>query len=97
MHMTTTTNVRRIKGGHGCDDPDSRNYNRLGHVDTAGVYHFRDGSTLPVTGVTLVVQEDGSPSTVPTADGERPEWSAQQRLHCVDADLQDAYDASLSA
>ncbi|SNS39951.1 hypothetical protein [Rhodococcoides kyotonense] len=91
--MTTTQNVRRITTSADSSDPDSRNYSRLGYVDNDGVYHFRDGSTLPTIGVTLVVGEDGTPSTVPTPDGERPEWSAQQRLHCVDAELQDAYDA----
>lgn len=98
----TLPNVRRISGS---DNPDDRNYTGLGYVDNAGVYHLPDGRTLPTTGgidypdgrhtegaTTLVIREDATPSTIPTPDGANPEWSALQRLHCVDTKQQDAYD-----
>ncbi|MDV7197035.1 hypothetical protein R4172_05615 [Rhodococcus kroppenstedtii] len=98
----TAPNVRRITGS---SNPDSHHYTGLGHVDKNGAYHFPDGRTLPASGgidypdgrhtdgaTTLVVQEDASPSTMPTPDAANPEWSALQRLHCVDRHRQDAYD-----
>lgn len=95
-------NVRRINGSH---NPDDRSYTGLGYVDKDGVYHFPNGSFLPASGgitspdgthqlgaTTLVVREDGSPSTVPTPDGANPVWSALQRIHCVDTQRQNTYD-----
>ncbi|MFI8567324.1 hypothetical protein ACIGGF_12250 [Rhodococcus sp. NPDC078407] len=95
-------NVRRIFGSH---NPDDRSYTGLGYVDKDGVYYFPNGSFLPASGgitspdgthqlggMTLVVREDGSPSTIPTPDAADPVDSALQRLHCVDTKRQDAYD-----
>ncbi|WP_125458761.1 hypothetical protein [Rhodococcus sp. 1168] len=102
MTAETPPNVRRVSGS---SNPDDRNYTGLGYVDNEGAYHFPDGRSLPVTGgidypdgrhtegaVALIVREDATPTTTPSADGANPIWSALQRLHCVDRAQQDTYD-----
>ncbi|MGV0154958.1 hypothetical protein ACSW29_16650 [Rhodococcus sp. GB-02] len=90
--MAITENVRRIQTGVGAANPDSHDYTGLGYVDSDGVYHFRDGRTLPTHGVTLVVQPNGVASTPGPNDGADPEGSRLRRLHAVDAKLQNDYD-----